>query len=84
MLCGVRWTTTYIDVFRDMYEAFTIYNFLKLLIVLLGGQNPQPSNPNSEPSNLNPQTSTLNLQPSNLNPQPSTLNSKPQILNPKP
>ena len=24
--------------FRDCYEAFTIYNFLKLLIVLLGGE----------------------------------------------
>lgn len=33
-----RTSTTYIDVFRDMYEAFTIYNFLKLLIVLLGGE----------------------------------------------
>mmetsp|Transcript_119 Transcript_119/g.270 ORF Transcript_119/g.270 Transcript_119/m.270 type:complete len:609 (-) Transcript_119:1556-3382(-) len=37
-LTFVGWATTYIDVFRDCYEAFTIYNFLKLLIVLLGGE----------------------------------------------
>lgn len=37
-LTFVGWATTYIDVFRDCYEAFTIYNFLKLLVVLLGGE----------------------------------------------
>jgi hypothetical protein len=37
-LTFVGWMTTYIDVFRDCYEAFTIYNFLKLLIVMLGGE----------------------------------------------
>jgi hypothetical protein len=26
-------------VFRDCYEAFTIYNFLKLLVILLGGEH---------------------------------------------
>lgn len=28
----------YINVFRDCYEAFTIYNFIKLLFELLGGE----------------------------------------------
>jgi hypothetical protein len=37
-LTFVGWATTYIDVFRDIYEAFTIYNFFKLLVVLLGGE----------------------------------------------
>jgi hypothetical protein len=37
-LTFVGWATTYIDVFRDCYEAFTIYNFLKLMVVLLGGE----------------------------------------------
>lgn len=37
-LTFVGWMTTYIDVFRDCYEAFTIYNFLKLLVVMLGGE----------------------------------------------
>lgn len=37
-LTFVGWTTTYIDVFRDCYEAFTIYNFFKLLVVLLGDE----------------------------------------------